>query len=884
MKKVLSIVLALTLVLGSFSMAFASNSTGSAVTSGVNNVRLTDIAGNAHEEAIQVAYDLGIVTGNPNGTFEPEKAVTRAEFAAMIVRALAIPDSALAGYTTTRFNDTSGYGWAVPYLAFCQEKGIMLGDGYGNAMPGRTITANEAVTMTLRAIGYTNNAATLVGTWPANYVSLGQSLGLYKDVATDAQINKSNAAQMIYNGLTVPLVQVGTNGQVTTITQLVDGRQQAVNMLTAGLDCYEWPARRAINNGWAIQYTVFTAENTDNSKINMTPYIGAYGMVYKSNKDDAIVAIGELKSQFVTGEFTFTGTKGLTADFNKFEIDDVEYTLANNAKDVLKGIRDGNDPNGLDIGNFEDQSVSGNYYETLMNGETQDFNEPDVVAAMGINANNDTKLMTLAVDLNGRTINMIHSVSYWNVEGTGSDHFRFESGMLSAKQFDGHDFPLTDTDAIDYNAFELLGVNSLDDIKVGNVVYIYENKDTEEISRIAVGTETVSGKITRSSDGDFTIGGKVYNLAEPNEDGLDDDSLKVNDEGTAYLDAYGKIYYFDKDAGSAGNYAVFIQEGSSSFDNQVKLYMQDDEEKIYTVHNDYKGVNDNNDADSFPNPDTLAKYTLSGGKVKTLYNKYTNPAGKVEVDNGDSEGGRFNKAGTVFTPINGNDKGNGISIDSNVVIYAKDRSDDYKVTKLSDVKKDSDLKNKDGIRFQWLTDRNGKIVAMIIPTDGSGAEDVYAMINKVALVASGDEDVNELEGIDSKRSSKTWKYTDDNFLDDIGGSDTPVPYLVQFSIDGDGTLRNADIVAGANIVANDAVINDYKSGSIEITAGSNGDLGWVGIESGTAVFVPNSKNDAWEVRTPSRALLTDTDREWTVIKTDVDEAVDVIVQSNNINF
>ena len=107
----------------------------------------------------------------------------------MITRALAIPESALAGYTSTSFNDVSGYGWAVKYLGFCESRGIMIGDGNGNAMPGRTVTVNEAMTMILRAIGYTNNSSVLVGSWPSNYVSLGQTLGLYEDVATAVTIN-----------------------------------------------------------------------------------------------------------------------------------------------------------------------------------------------------------------------------------------------------------------------------------------------------------------------------------------------------------------------------------------------------------------------------------------------------------------------------------------------------------------------------------------------------------------------------------------------------------------------------------------------------------------------------------------------------------------------
>jgi len=219
MRKVLSFVLVLSLVLGSFSMAFAATPAG-----------LSDIDGIANEEAIQVNFDLGIVTGNPDGTFLPTKAVTRAEFAAMITRALAIPDSALAGYTATTFKDTAGYGWAVPYLAFANSKGIMLGDGAGNAMPGRTINTNEAVTMALRAIGYTNNSAELVGAWPSNYVTLAQNLDIYDDVSATLNVDKANAAQIIYNLLTVEKVAVNTDGDTNGL---------GTNLLEAGRGCEE---------------------------------------------------------------------------------------------------------------------------------------------------------------------------------------------------------------------------------------------------------------------------------------------------------------------------------------------------------------------------------------------------------------------------------------------------------------------------------------------------------------------------------------------------------------------------------------------------------------------------------------------------------------------
>ncbi|MBQ7605709.1 MAG: S-layer homology domain-containing protein, partial [Firmicutes bacterium] len=195
MKKVLSLVLVLALVLGSFSMAFAAET---------KTTNMSDVAGNANEGAIVVANDLGIVTGYNDGTFKPANAVTRAEFAAMMTRALAIPESALKGFKTSSFKDVASDHWAVAYLGYCNSKGIMTGYEDGTARPNQTITVNEAMTMICRALGYTNQAKELVGSWPANYIALAQQLSLYDDVAATGVTDRATAAQIVYNALTVP--------------------------------------------------------------------------------------------------------------------------------------------------------------------------------------------------------------------------------------------------------------------------------------------------------------------------------------------------------------------------------------------------------------------------------------------------------------------------------------------------------------------------------------------------------------------------------------------------------------------------------------------------------------------------------------------------------
>lgn len=58
MKKIVSIVLGITLVFGSFGLAFGETP--------------TDVAGTEYAEAVAAMSDLGIIDGYPDGTFRPD--------------------------------------------------------------------------------------------------------------------------------------------------------------------------------------------------------------------------------------------------------------------------------------------------------------------------------------------------------------------------------------------------------------------------------------------------------------------------------------------------------------------------------------------------------------------------------------------------------------------------------------------------------------------------------------------------------------------------------------------------------------------------------------------------------------------------------------------
>lgn len=470
MKKVLSLVLTLALVLSSFSMAFADDAataTAEPTPAGKAGMTLSDVAKSPNKEAIGVVNDLGIVIGTPEGTFLPEKDVTRAEFAAMITRALAIPKSALEGYQQTPFKDMAGYEWANGYIAFCVSKGIMVGDGMGNAMPGRTVTLNEAVTMALRAIGYVDNSSHLKGAWPANFVTKAQELGLYDKVAKDSVVaNRETAAQLIYNLLVEQKVAVDTDGQTRYLFKSYDKNgngEGEINLLNSGLNA----------DG---EYTIITAEKLDNSAINLAKYVGQSGTLYTSRQTKKNVAfMPEKDFVLLVGRLTKDKDFVTTDDETTYRLKEPQYGHANDDIPVPTLLNNGSD-------------------------------KEDKESALKDLDKNSGELAVFA-EVSGKTIKEVSVINKWTVtkdkQVEAGDLTNFKNAKLL-----GFKFAKDDNGDIDTKQFQLVGANTLEDIKADNIVYVYtaKNSSSEPIVKVEVGTETVEGVVKRFENGDLDSG------------------------------------------------------------------------------------------------------------------------------------------------------------------------------------------------------------------------------------------------------------------------------------------------------------------------------------------------------------------------------------------
>ena len=102
------------------------------------------------DEITQLIND-GIVTGN-GSSLELSKNVTRAEFAAMVFRALKLNSSAYIG----GFDDVAAGDWYAGYIQTLADNGLVNGDG-NNFYPNNNITREEMAKMAVAAYIYKIN-------------------------------------------------------------------------------------------------------------------------------------------------------------------------------------------------------------------------------------------------------------------------------------------------------------------------------------------------------------------------------------------------------------------------------------------------------------------------------------------------------------------------------------------------------------------------------------------------------------------------------------------------------------------------------------------------------------------------------------------------------
>ena len=183
MKKLLSSILAISLILSTFVTVKASYS---------------DVAKDedCYLSSIRLA-DLGIISGYDDGSFRPYNTITRAEFTKIVVCMMNKETEAKSSTNLTGFFDVDIASWYTHYIRYAVSRDILSGYADGSFRPNNTITLAEAVTILLRTAGYTEDEVGYY--WPDNYISAANSLGLTSgiDLSPSDPLTRKYAAILV---------------------------------------------------------------------------------------------------------------------------------------------------------------------------------------------------------------------------------------------------------------------------------------------------------------------------------------------------------------------------------------------------------------------------------------------------------------------------------------------------------------------------------------------------------------------------------------------------------------------------------------------------------------------------------------------------------------
>ena len=144
----------------------------------------------------------GIVNGVTETTFNPDGLVTRAQFAAMLVRAL---DKKEASYNNS-FADITANDWYAGYVQSAFDEGLINGFD-GNFAPNDNITREQMVKMVVCAYQKLNTSYKLgeyditfddmdeAGDWSRQYIQAACSLNIVSGVGNNRFAPKDNATR-----------------------------------------------------------------------------------------------------------------------------------------------------------------------------------------------------------------------------------------------------------------------------------------------------------------------------------------------------------------------------------------------------------------------------------------------------------------------------------------------------------------------------------------------------------------------------------------------------------------------------------------------------------------------------------------------------------------
>ena len=263
MKKLLALVLALVMTL---SLAVVGSNAAFKDAEKVNA---------SYAEAVDVLSGMKVFQGYPDGSFQPEGSITRAEVAAIVYRLYTgdVADKQASLYATyNKFNDMDGAAWAKGYIGYCGNAGLVKGYDAKTFGPSNKVTGYEVLAMILRAVGYDKNDEFTGAQWQLRVASTAQQLGILKNVKgvdLNAAATRELVAELLFRtAAEVPMVKYTPALGYTNMNAIVYGtKNDTLGYKNFGLA--EYKGYVVANEATGENYTVVAADRKGTTSFNL---------------------------------------------------------------------------------------------------------------------------------------------------------------------------------------------------------------------------------------------------------------------------------------------------------------------------------------------------------------------------------------------------------------------------------------------------------------------------------------------------------------------------------------------------------------------------------------------------------------------------------------
>lgn len=152
--------------------------------------------------AAQSLSEKKILEGYPDGTFGPQRLITRAEMSAIVCRMINM--ELKTQNLKSPFTDVPDNHWAIAYISAASEAKIINGDGDGTFRPEDNVKHEEAIKMVVCALKLVGDDIEIDPVdWSAPYLKIAEEKGVSANLIGKKgdKSTRGDVAVMVYNGI-----------------------------------------------------------------------------------------------------------------------------------------------------------------------------------------------------------------------------------------------------------------------------------------------------------------------------------------------------------------------------------------------------------------------------------------------------------------------------------------------------------------------------------------------------------------------------------------------------------------------------------------------------------------------------------------------------------